>query len=92
VAIDTEGKRRSVHGYTGIPIFPVADGTIAALDRQHVVGIYAGIAAAILTPIIETIAFTLKIAEQVAFTLGISEQVSKTLKIAIEKKFDLDLL
>lgn len=89
MAIDTENKRRSVHGYT-FPalILPTADGTIRALDRQHVCGLYAGIAAGLA----ETIAFTLKITQQVAETLGISLRVEKTQKITQQKDFDLELL
>ena len=47
MAIDTENKRRSVIGYTHPAIvLPLPDGTISQLDRQHVCGIYSGIAAA----------------------------------------------
>lgn len=48
MAIDTETKRRSVLGMTIIPLLvaPVPDGTVANVDREHVVGIYAGIAPA----------------------------------------------
>lgn len=42
--IDTETKRRSVHGYTNTPMLPVADGTIDAGDREHVAWLYSGIA------------------------------------------------
>lgn len=45
MAIDTETKRRSVSGYSGIVIAPLADGTIGSLDWEHVAGLYAGIAA-----------------------------------------------
>jgi len=45
LAIDTETKRRSVLGMTimALAIAPVADGTIASVDSEHVIGIYAGI-------------------------------------------------
>lgn len=43
--IDTQTKRRSVSGYSGIIIAPLADGTIGSLDREHIAGLYAGIAA-----------------------------------------------
>ena len=43
MAIDTENKRRSVSGYTGNPIYPVADGTIGTQDRPHVAWLYSGI-------------------------------------------------
>ena len=45
MAIDTQTKRRSVSGYSGIIIAPLIDGTIDAFDREHVVGLYAGISA-----------------------------------------------
>ena len=40
MAIDSEDRRRSVVG-----IFPIADGTISGVDKQHVAGFYRGIAA-----------------------------------------------
>lgn len=43
MAIDTQTKRRSVSGYSGLIIAPVADGTIGAADREHIAGLYAGI-------------------------------------------------
>ena len=43
MAIDTANKRRSVHGYTHTPIYPVADGAIGTQDRPHVAWIYSGI-------------------------------------------------
>jgi hypothetical protein len=43
MAIDTEDKRRSVHGYTMTPIYPVADGSVDTQDRPHVAWIYRGI-------------------------------------------------
>ena len=43
MAIDTQNKRRSVHGYTHTPIYPVADGTVGTQDRPHVAWLYAGI-------------------------------------------------
>lgn len=46
MAIDTEDKRRSVFAHYGIKIFPVPDGAIAGVDRQHAWGFYRGIAAA----------------------------------------------
>lgn len=48
MAIDTETKRRSVlgMGIMALAIAPLADGTIANVDREHIVGIYAGIAPA----------------------------------------------
>jgi hypothetical protein len=45
VAIDTENKRRSVAGYTTMPMLPVADAAIGALDRELVAWLYAGIPA-----------------------------------------------
>lgn len=45
MAIDTESKRRSVHGYGIGTIAPVADGTIGSADREHMAWLYAGIAA-----------------------------------------------
>jgi hypothetical protein len=42
VAIDSEDKRRSVHGYTMTPIYPVADGSVDTQDRPHVGWIYRG--------------------------------------------------
>lgn len=45
MAIDTETKRRSVLGMALMPLMiaPVADGTVADVDRQHITGLYAGI-------------------------------------------------
>ena len=48
--IDTQTKRRSVSGYSGIIIAPLADGTIDAADREHVAGLYAGIGSSPPTP------------------------------------------
>jgi len=47
MAVDTETKRRSVLAATimALAVAPVPDGTVAAVDRQHIVGIYGGIAA-----------------------------------------------
>ena len=47
MAIDTENKRRSaLHcGPPFLPMFPVADGTIAQADRQTATWQYAGILA-----------------------------------------------
>jgi len=46
MAVDTETKRRSVLGMTiiSLVIAPLADGTVANVDREHIIGIYAGIA------------------------------------------------
>lgn len=46
MALDTETERRSVLGMalTFLVVAPVPDGTIAAVDREHITGIYAGIA------------------------------------------------
>ena len=46
MAVDTETKRRSVAGMliAALAIAPVPDGTVAAVDREHIIGIYAGIA------------------------------------------------
>ncbi|KKN75798.1 hypothetical protein LCGC14_0376740 [marine sediment metagenome] len=48
MAVDTETKRRSALGMLvmALTIAPVPDGTIAAVDREHITGIYAGIAPA----------------------------------------------
>lgn len=45
MAVDTETKRRSVLASTimALVIAPLADGTIANVDREHIIGIYAGI-------------------------------------------------
>lgn len=45
MAIDTQTKRRSVHGYGIGTIAPLADGTIGSADREHMAWLYAGIAA-----------------------------------------------
>lgn len=45
MAIDTQSKRRSVHGYGIGTIAPVADGAITVPDREHIAWLYAGIAA-----------------------------------------------
>ena len=55
MAIDTQTKRRSVSGYSGIVIAPLADGTIGAADREHITGLYAGIAAS--PPVAPDLAF-----------------------------------
>ncbi len=54
MAVDTETKRRSALGMVimALAIAPVPDGTIAAVDREHIVGIYAGIAPA--APVVTT--------------------------------------
>ena len=46
MAVDTEAKRRSALGMVimALAIAPVPDGTVAAVDREHIIGIYAGIA------------------------------------------------
>ena len=46
MAVDTETKRRSALGMVimALVIAPVPDGTVAAVDREHIIGIYAGIA------------------------------------------------
>lgn len=46
MAVDTETKRRSVLGMTvmSLIVAPLADGTIANVDREHITSIYAGIA------------------------------------------------
>ncbi len=45
---DTETKRRSVlgMGLMFLCIAPVPDGEVAAVDREHIIGLYAGIAPA----------------------------------------------
>ena len=45
MAVNTETKRRSVAGMliAALAIAPVPDGTVAAVDREHIIGIYAGI-------------------------------------------------
>jgi len=45
MAIDTESRRRSVSGYTGLIIAPLADSTVGAADWEHMAGLYAGIQA-----------------------------------------------
>jgi hypothetical protein len=40
MAIDSEDKRRSV-----LRILPIADNSISGVDKQHIVGLYRGIAA-----------------------------------------------
>ena len=46
MAVNTETKRRSALGHTlqFLVIPPVPDNVIGAVDRMHVLGIYAGIA------------------------------------------------
>jgi len=46
MAVDTQTKRRSALGMTimALAIAPVPDGTVGAVDREHILGIYAGIA------------------------------------------------
>ena len=48
MAVNTETKRRSALGATlaFLVIAPLADGTVGAVDREHILGIYAGIAPA----------------------------------------------
>ena len=43
MAIDTENKRRSVHGYTLNVVAPVADGTVGDPDRPHLTWLYSGL-------------------------------------------------
>lgn len=52
MAADTETKRRSTLGHTlqFLVIPPVPDNIIGAVDREHVLGIYAGIAPGALVP------------------------------------------
>lgn len=49
MAIDTRDKRASILGYTGESAisYPVADSSLNAADREHVAGLYRGIAAAL---------------------------------------------
>ncbi len=48
MAVDTETKRRSALGMVimALVVAPVPDNTVAAVDREHIIGIYAGIAPA----------------------------------------------
>ena len=48
MAVDTETKRRSTAGMTimALAIAPFPDGTVGAVDREHINGIYAGISPA----------------------------------------------
>lgn len=66
MAINTETKRRSTYGYTfpGL-ILPVTDGTITVLDRQHVCGYYAGIAASV---VIGVASFTSEVVAMATFS------------------------
>jgi len=43
MAVDSESKRRSASQMPWMVIAPVPDGTIAAADRIHATGYYAGI-------------------------------------------------
>lgn len=45
MSVNSETKRRSVLGMAimALVIAPVPDGTVAAVDREHITGIYAGI-------------------------------------------------
>lgn len=45
MAIDTQTRRRSVHGYGIGTIAPVADGSIGMADREHMAWLYSGISA-----------------------------------------------
>jgi hypothetical protein len=40
MALDTVNKRRSVHGYTGDLVLPIPDGSVDAVDRAQVAGLY----------------------------------------------------
>ncbi len=42
--VDSEAKRRSVSGYSGLVIAPVPDAAIANVDRAHETGLYALVA------------------------------------------------
>lgn len=46
MAVDTQTKRRSALAATlaFLVVAPLVDGTVAAVDREHIIGIYAGIA------------------------------------------------
>ena len=69
MAIDPENKRRSVSNwFCRIP--PVPDGTISAVDRQHVSGIYSGIAADPPTAVIELL---LGLSDTSNLLLGLSD-------------------
>lgn len=57
MAVDTQTKRRSVSGYSGIIIAPLADATIGAADREHIAGLYAGISATPPVPPVSTDAY-----------------------------------
>lgn len=55
MAIDSENKRRSTHGY--IPwclLLPIPDGTISEADRYSVSGLYSGVAGWTVTGNINT--------------------------------------
>jgi hypothetical protein len=57
MAIDTENKRRSAAGFFLFNINPVPDGTISSYDREHVAGVYSGIAAQSLLRLIKVFMF-----------------------------------
>ena len=59
MAIDSEDKRRSVHGYTMTPIYPVADGTVDTQDRPHVGWIYRGLT--IVAPVLISTLFEISL-------------------------------
>ncbi len=56
MAVDSQTKRRSALAATlaFLVVAPLADGTVAAVDREHIIGIYAGISPA--TPGVSTTA------------------------------------
>lgn len=69
MAIDSENKRRSVSNwFCRIP--PAPDGTIAAVDRQHVAGFYSGIAAGAPPELVELL---LGLSDTSDLLLGLSD-------------------
>jgi len=69
MAIDTAAKRLSCLDFEEVwaEAIPIPDGTISQADRQHLIWSYAGILAAAVAGVIDTIAFTLYIDQARAF-------------------------
>jgi len=85
MAVDTQTKRRSALGMVimALAVAPVPDGTVAAVDREHIIGIYAGISPA--TPGVATTAIhifsTSPITSNFASDSGDNVLVNDTLEV-----------
>jgi hypothetical protein len=73
MAIDTANKRSSAGNLWFLDTFPTPDGTVAAVDRQHVAYLYAGISPAALVDTDNlAVAFTMYLSHTPAFVMTTS--------------------